>query len=147
MVIAIKVRKELGDIQDLAEDMKQNGLIHPVVITEDGILITGERRLEAAKLLGWEEIDARIMSVRDYEHQLRIEISENELRKDFSRLERLDYAKQLERLKAKERQGARNDIVQNFAGSDQGTARDKVAEQAGFGSGEQKFIPENLGPR
>jgi hypothetical protein len=39
-----------------------------------------------------------IMSVEDYEHQLKIEISENEERKAFTYSERMDYAKQLERI-------------------------------------------------
>lgn len=47
------------------------------------------------------------MAVKDAEHQLNLEISENEARKDFSKTERIDYARRLERiesLKAKERQ-------------------------------------------
>lgn len=85
------------------------------------------------------------MSVKDYEHQLQLEISENELRKDFSQLERLDYAKRLERverLKAEERQAhgqtaPGKTLVQNFAEGQTGNTRDKVAQATGFGSGEQ----------
>lgn len=47
------------------------------------------------------------MAVKDAEHQLNLEISENEARKDFSKAERIDYARKLERiesLKAKEKQ-------------------------------------------
>lgn len=41
------------------------------------------------------------MSVEDQEHQLKIEISENEERKEFTYSEKMDYAKQLERIEAK----------------------------------------------
>ena len=59
------------------------------------------------KLLGYKQIEVRPMAVKDAEHQLNLEISENEARKDFSKAERIDYARRLERiesLKAKERQ-------------------------------------------
>ncbi len=44
---------------------------------------------------------------KDAEHKLELEILENEVRKDFSKAERIDCARRLERiesLKAKERQ-------------------------------------------
>ena len=45
---------------------------------------------------------------------MNLEISENETRKDFSKAERIDYARRLERvesIKAKERQGTRSDLT------------------------------------
>ena len=54
-----------------------------------------------------ENIEVRPMAVKDAEHQLNLEISENETRKDFSKAERINYARRLERienLKARERQ-------------------------------------------
>ncbi|MCM0758501.1 hypothetical protein M7775_07945 [Sporomusa sphaeroides DSM 2875] len=94
------------------------------------------------------------MTVRDAEHQLKLEINENENRKEFTFSERIDWAKRLERIereKAKERQGTRTDIVEMFPPSqDQGKTRDIVAEQSGFGSGKTfekaKFISENATP-
>lgn len=53
------------------------------------------------KKLDYRQIEVRVMSVEDYEHQLKIEISENEERKAFTYSERMDYAKQLERIEAK----------------------------------------------
>ncbi len=46
-------RQELGDIDDLAASLTEVGLLHPVVVTPEGTLIAGARRLAAAKLLGW----------------------------------------------------------------------------------------------
>lgn len=147
-----RIRKDLGDISELAKDIEQNGLINPPTVTPDLVLIAGERRLAACKLLGWQQIEVKVMEVRDYEHQLRLEISENENRKDFTLAERLDWARrleQVERLKARERQGERTDlnIRENFPGSETGRARDKVAEAVGLGSGRQyekaKYIQEH----
>jgi ParB-like chromosome segregation protein Spo0J len=94
-----------------------------------------------------------VITVKDAEQALRIEIAENENRKEFSFSERMDYAKRLEvieREKAKERQlstlNNQNIDMQNIA-EREGTTRDIVAESTGFGSGEQyrkaKFISEN----
>ena len=49
-------RKDLGDLQGLAGSIREFGLLRPVLITADGRLIAGRRRLEACKLLGWETI-------------------------------------------------------------------------------------------
>ena len=142
-----RIRKDLGDISELAKDIEQNGLINPPTVTPDLVLIAGERRLAACKLLGWQQIEVKVMEVRDYEHQLRLEISENENRKDFTLAERLDWARrleQVERLKAEERM---KNPRENFPGGETGRARDKVAQAVGLGSGRQyekaKYIADH----
>lgn len=102
-----RIRKDYGNIEALSLDIAKNGLIQPIVITPDNILITGERRIIAVKKLGWSEIDAIVMTIRDYEHQLNCEISENECRKDFTPLEHHEFGQrleQIEKLKAEERE-------------------------------------------
>ena len=61
----------------------------------------------------------------------------------------MDWARRLERVekeKARERQGTRTDIKENFPESHGKQARDIVGEQSGFGSGKQyekaKFIAD-----
>jgi ParB family chromosome partitioning protein len=91
-------------------------------------------------------ITVNVMTVRDYEHQLRIEISENENRKEFTFSERIEWAKrleQVERIKAKEKQesGVRLNL-------DEGKRTDEiVAKESGFGGKDTyrkaKFILEN----
>ena len=153
LIVTDRIRKDFGDINELADDIRQNGLINPPVASPnpDGTynLIAGERRLRALKALGYEQIEIRPMSVKDAEHALNLEISENEVRKDFSKAERIDYAKRLERIegmKAAERMKAGvKDPMENFPQG--GTTRDIVAEKLGIGSGRQyekeKFIVEN----
>lgn len=144
-----RIRKDFGNIQELADDIKENGLINPPVITPDTYeLITGERRIRAMKLLGYKQIEVRPMAVKDAEHQLNLEISENEARKDFSKTERIDYARRLERiesLKAEKRMKiGKADPMETFP---QGTTRDIVASKLGIGSGKQyekeKYIADN----
>ena len=66
-----RVHFDLQAIEDLAQSIKEHGLLQPIVVRKvpDGQdcfeLIAGERRLRAVKLLGWEYIQA---IVRPYSH-------------------------------------------------------------------------------
>lgn len=130
VIVKDRIRKDFGDIEELAEDIRQNGLINPPVVNRDNILLAGERRLLACKSLGWNQIEVRMMDTRDAEHELNVEISENESRKEFSKAERADYMRRLMRIeqaKAKERQNL-------GLKSDEGSrADDATAKQFGIG--------------
>lgn len=56
-----RIRKDNGDLEALAENIKRRGLINPITVKPDFTLITGFRRLEAVKLLQWTKIPARIV--------------------------------------------------------------------------------------
>jgi ParB family chromosome partitioning protein len=58
--IGKRYRKDMGDIAGLAASMAQLGLLYPIIVTPDGLLVCGERRLRAAKLLGWKTIPVTI---------------------------------------------------------------------------------------
>jgi hypothetical protein len=45
-------------VRQIAESMKLVGQISPVIIAEDGSLIAGRHRMEAAKFLGWTRLNA-----------------------------------------------------------------------------------------
>ncbi|HGO3181567.1 TPA: ParB N-terminal domain-containing protein [Staphylococcus aureus] len=154
VTVGKRIRKDYGDITSLADDIEDRGLINPPVVTPDYELIAGERRLKAMKKLDYRQIEVRVMSVEDYEHQLKIEISENEERKAFTYSERMDYAKQLERIeakKAKDRKTSKlkqnKDTVTDQGPERKGETRDIVGKASGFGSGRTyaraKYIYEN----
>lgn len=137
IVVKDRVRKNAyAHIKDLMEDIQKNGLINPITINADKVLLAGFRRYTACKALNWTDIPVHMVNTRDEEQDLQVEISENELREDFTMTERLDYARRLERIeaeKAKDRQGSRNDLKdfpQNSAES--GETRDKVATKVGM---------------
>ncbi|WP_210124007.1 ParB N-terminal domain-containing protein [Staphylococcus sp. GDY8P95P] len=150
VTVGKRIRKDYGDITSLADDIEDRGLINPPVVTPDYELIAGERRLRALKKLDYKQIEVRVMSVEDYEHQLQIEISENEERKDFTYSEKMDYAKQLERIEAKK---AKERMATNKKGTvpgpyaKKGETREIVGKKVGFGSGRTygraKYIYEN----
>jgi hypothetical protein len=56
-----RIRKDMGDIAALAKSIEDIGLLQPIIVTPDGLLLCGERRLRAAKLLGWTEIPVVIV--------------------------------------------------------------------------------------
>jgi len=114
IVVGDRIRKDFGDIEELAEDIRENGLINPPVVNKEYALLAGERRLRACKSLGWQQIEVRMMDTRDAEHELNIEISENDVRKGFTKSERVDYIRRLlriEQAKAKERQVAGTSVA------------------------------------
>ena len=51
-------RRDIGDLKPLRESMQRVGLLHPILIDTENNLIAGFRRLEIARQLNWEFIDA-----------------------------------------------------------------------------------------
>jgi ParB family transcriptional regulator, chromosome partitioning protein len=56
-----RIRKDMGDIQSLAESIEDIGLLHAITVDEEGRLSAGARRLAAAKLLGWKTIPVNVV--------------------------------------------------------------------------------------
>lgn len=138
IVVGDRIRKDFGDIQELAEDIKENTLLNALVVTPSGngdgtyLLIAGERRLRACKMLGYRAVPVNTVGVDDAEQALMMEISENECRKEFTKTERLEYARRLaliEGAKAKERMSEGGKGTQDIAGV--GETRAKVAQALG----------------
>ncbi|WP_197030353.1 ParB N-terminal domain-containing protein [Phyllobacterium sp. UNC302MFCol5.2] len=60
IIVGPRIRNDLGDIDSLAASIATIGLLHPIVISPDGRLIAGERRLRACKKLGLADIPVRV---------------------------------------------------------------------------------------
>ena len=123
-------RTEMGDIEELANSIKEQGLLQPIGVTRDNELVFGERRLAACRdFLKWSEIDVRVVDVVSI---IEGELHENEIRKDFTPSERVAIANAI-REQIGDRQGERTDI-QLVADVPQVRTRDLAAEKAGFSS-------------
>jgi ParB family chromosome partitioning protein len=160
--VAERIRKEITRISELAEDIKQNGLLHPVIVMpldgEDFRLLAGLRRVKATESLGWTKIEANVVAPADAEAEMRIEISENEQREPFTFSERVDYGKlieEIEKAKAKERMsiggkgGIDKEGVPQGAHLEKGRTREKVAEKIGMGKTNYeraKYIADHASP-
>ena len=62
IVVRERFRKDMGDLEALARSIAEIGLLQPIIITPDGQLVVGERRLRACKLLGWRTIPVHVRS-------------------------------------------------------------------------------------
>lgn len=91
IVASGRLRKDLGDIEDLKKSIKLAGSIMPILVRplEDGMykLVVGERRLVALKQLGYSEVPS---IVRPYDPLMAelVEIEENVRRKDYDSVEK-----------------------------------------------------------
>lgn len=77
-------RKELRGVEELAESIARRGLIHPILITEEGKLVAGERRWEACKLLGWTAVSTQFAEDLSDEDLYDLELEENVKREDLT---------------------------------------------------------------
>jgi ParB/RepB/Spo0J family partition protein len=130
ITVGQRFRRDMGDIGELASSLDHDGLLQPIAIRPDGTLIAGERRLLAARELGWSEIPAHVV---DLDAIARGEYAENVHRKDFTLSEMVAIKRALEPL---ERAAAQERMLSgkppaNLA--EGGDARDKVAKVVGRG--------------
>lgn len=98
-------------VEELARSIAAVGLMNPVTLDQNNTLIAGLHRLEAAKLLGWTEIECNIIGMSGLQSEL-AEIDENIVRTKLTKQELGDQLlrrKELyEMLHPETRQGMRN---------------------------------------
>lgn len=86
--------RELNEekLGDLSYSIKKDGLLQPPVVAMfqgEHVLIAGQHRLEVCKRLRWQTIPVRLLTnIRDQDHLIRLELSENLFRNELSVLER-----------------------------------------------------------
>lgn len=76
-------RRELSDIPDLAESIARRGLINPILVTREMVLVAGERRLAACTSLGWTSIPFQFTDEIDPDELRALELEENTKRVDL----------------------------------------------------------------
>ena len=79
----------LEDVQRLSESIAEVGMMNPITVDADYTLVAGLHRLEAAKLLGWKEVECTVCEL-DSLHAELAEIDENVIRTGLSDLELSD---------------------------------------------------------
>ena len=81
-------KKDLLD--DLAASIKENGVISPITVREDGknyTLIAGERRLRASQSIGLKDIPAHIIEIKNSSDMMQIALIENIQRENLNPME------------------------------------------------------------
>lgn len=136
--------------------IEEHGIIEPVVIDpqpdagEDddrATIISGHRRVEAAKQLGLERVPVRTNQFEtDLERREHLIEFNRDRDKTFSqKMREAEELERIERERAQRRQGTRTDLVENSPRSDDGSqsgssstfgkTRDRVGKKADIGSG------------
>jgi ParB family chromosome partitioning protein len=99
IIVKKRIRQDMGDIPGLAESLKRYGQINPIMVTRKNVLVTGGRRLEAAKYLGWKTINVVVVDITGKLAHLEYEIEENIQRQDFSGEEVIQATQEINKLK------------------------------------------------
>lgn len=93
-----RYRKDFGDLEALAESIREKGVLQPITVSKNLKLLAGERRLRAAKLAGLTKIPA-LVRLTDGEIDAReVELYENVFRQDFAWHERDALIAEIDRL-------------------------------------------------
>jgi hypothetical protein len=96
------LRKDpMADIQELVASIASIGLLHPIMVNKENVLIVGYRRLLACKMLRWEKIPVIVRDTTDHTEMLILEYSENEYRIHYTPEELEEMKKELEQLQYK----------------------------------------------
>lgn len=103
LISEIKIGKDRRPIdfewvKELSEDIKELGLINPIRLNKENVLIAGLHRIEAFKILGYTEIEYTVTETDDKIIQRMQEISENVNRKELPYYERLKELKEYKKL-------------------------------------------------
>lgn len=127
LVLGRSYRRELGDLTDLTTSIQTLGLLCPIVITSDGVLISGRRRLEVMRQLGHATVPVWIASeVSDKLRTLLAIQDDNFLHKHFTTTEKAALYAEYKTLLTEE--NARRQAATRFGaalpGSDDGESDD-----------------------
>ena len=97
--IGSRIRYTAGDISTLKDSIHEIGLLNPVLVNEKHELISGFRRLEACRQLGWAEVEVKVIpTAEDNVKMLDLEFHENVGRLNLSAEELQHYSQTRETL-------------------------------------------------
>jgi ParB family transcriptional regulator, chromosome partitioning protein len=112
ITVGIRHRKDPGDLAKLAESIDRMGMLQPITITPDGVLVCGWRRLEAVRRLGWKSMKVWVRSgISDKLNALLAQQDDNELHKPLNELEKATLYRELKAIRAEEAE-ARMQVTQ-----------------------------------
>ncbi|OYO08842.1 chromosome partitioning protein ParB [Enemella evansiae] len=122
IIVGNRHRTDLGDLDALCESIQQYGLLQPLTVTVDGVLVCGARRLAAIKRLGWRTVSVWVRSgVSGRLGHLLAEQDDNVLHKDLTRVEATALYRELKTLMVEDaarRQAATRFSTENQPGDD-----------------------------
>ena len=124
-----RFRKSVGDIDSLAANIAEVGLLHPIVIDAEGNLTAGARRLAACRKLRWRKVPVRIVDL-DADGQLSAQLAENTERVDLTPDEALAISDA--RLEREQERARERETLGKVSPGSKGRAKDLAAEGTGY---------------
>ncbi|WP_233420145.1 ParB N-terminal domain-containing protein [Acidipropionibacterium acidipropionici] len=114
ILVGQRHRTDYGDLDELAASIEREGLLQPITITPDGVLVCGARRLAAIRKLGWKSVNVWVRSgISDRLGQLLAEQDDNVLHKPLTPLEAAALYRELKTLMAED--AARRQATTRFS--------------------------------
>lgn len=103
IIVGNRHRTDLGDIDALAASIARDGLLQPITITPEGVLVCGRRRLAAIIKLSWRTVNVWVRSgISDRLGHLLAEQDDNLLHKSLTPLEAAALYRELKALLAED---------------------------------------------
>jgi len=120
----------LSSIEELMESISEVGLLQPLVIDQHNQIISGNRRYESVKRLGWTEVEVELKEIKEGEEELFLVHYNKQRIKTFG-----EYINEYLVLKKYYEigQGKRTDLT-SVRSNKGDTGRDKVSEHIGISS-------------
>jgi Predicted transcriptional regulators len=156
VVVGVRRRSKVGPLQSLERSIATHGLIHPILLRNGNQLVTGQRRLEACRRLGWRRIPARAVDDLTDEQLRAIEFDENRQRQALNTYDdskqRLAQIRQAEAdLKAKAQAEFSGALPKNSKRGRKGegrprqpVAQETVAEETGVSRRERARVERHV---
>lgn len=117
----------------LAEQIRQHGLLEPLVITKDYVVISGHRRLRACRDLGLKTALVVVRKVRpDEEFELLLAYNRQREKNNVEKSREFIALREIEAVKAEARQKLGTLLENSPIGSEKGSARDLAARPLGW---------------
>lgn len=139
---AERQRRELPNIDILADSLRRLGLIHPIVVRRNSSeIVAGERRLAAATSLGWTHINCQFLDELDPLTAHAIELEENIKREALPWQDEAKAVAEYHALRASQEIDWTNEKTAQALGIAEATVRDKINVARELESG-NKMIAE-----
>ncbi len=143
ITVGHRYRRDLGDLSGLISSIRGIGLLNPPVVSSDGVLLCGARRLAAVQQLGWSQVEVRVATdasgtltavlAEQHENELRLDLSPVEQATLYAELKEV-YAEDARRRQESSRFGGAGVLEGGDGGGDSpppwgesGKSRDKAA--------------------
>jgi ParB family chromosome partitioning protein len=103
IVVGDRHRQDLGDIDALAASIQRIGLLQPITVTPDMVLVCGYRRLVAIQRLGWTTTRPWVRrGISDRLQEVLAERDEEQLRKPLDAVEAAQLYREIKQLLAED---------------------------------------------